>query len=75
MDNAGLFDGMSDDDQVTILLDMLGPKVRVHPDVDLVADDARSALRIPSVPGMVRLYRQSPCLYKSPSNPFSMVSA
>jgi len=54
---------------------MLGPKVRVHPDVDLVADDARSALRIPSVPGMVRLYRQSPCLYKSPSNPFSMVSA
>jgi transcriptional antiterminator RfaH len=37
MDNAGLFDGMEDHDRVAILLDMLGRKVRVHLDVDLVA--------------------------------------
>ena len=37
MDNAGLFDGMGDHDRVAILLDMLGRKVRVHLDVDLVA--------------------------------------
>lgn len=37
MDNAGLFDGMSDYDRVAILLDMLGRKVRVHLGVDLVA--------------------------------------
>ena len=36
-DNAGLFDGMGDRDRVAILLDMLGRKVRVHLDVDLVA--------------------------------------
>jgi transcriptional antiterminator RfaH len=37
MDNSGLFDGMGDHDRVAILLDMLGRKVRVHLDVDLVA--------------------------------------
>jgi transcriptional antiterminator RfaH len=37
MDNAGLFDGMGDHDRVAILLDMLGRKVRVHIDADLVA--------------------------------------
>ena len=37
MDSAGLFDGMGDHDRVAILLDMLGRKVRVHLDVDLVA--------------------------------------
>src|ERR1700747_76286 len=37
MDNAGLFDGVGDHDRVAILLDMLGRKVRVHLDVDLVA--------------------------------------
>lgn len=37
MDNAGLFDGMEDHDRVAILLDMLGGKVRVHLDADLVA--------------------------------------
>jgi transcriptional antiterminator RfaH len=37
MDNAGLFDGMGDRDRVAILLEMLGRKVRVHLDVDLVA--------------------------------------
>jgi transcriptional antiterminator RfaH len=37
MDNAGLFDGMDDHDRVAILLDMLGRKVRVHLDADLVA--------------------------------------
>jgi transcriptional antiterminator RfaH len=37
MDCAGLFDGMADHDRVAILLDMLGRKVRVHLDVDLVA--------------------------------------
>jgi transcriptional antiterminator RfaH len=37
MNNAGLFDGMGDHDRVAILLDMLGRKVRVHLDVDLVA--------------------------------------
>ncbi|RXH01618.1 transcription termination/antitermination protein NusG [Bradyrhizobium vignae] len=35
-DNGGLFVGMSDHDRVAILLDMLGRKVRVHLDVDLV---------------------------------------
>jgi transcriptional antiterminator RfaH len=37
MDNSGLFDGMGDHDRVAILLEMLGRKVRVHLDVDLVA--------------------------------------
>lgn len=36
-DNAGLFDGMEDHNRVAILLDMLGRKVRVHLDADLVA--------------------------------------
>ena len=36
MDNAGLFNGMADHDRVSILLDMLGRKVRVLLDVDLV---------------------------------------
>lgn len=36
-DSAGLFDGMGDHDRVAILLDLLGRKVRVHLDVDLVA--------------------------------------
>ena len=36
MDSAGLFDGMEDRDRVAILLDMLGGKVRVHLDADLV---------------------------------------
>ncbi|WP_298258689.1 transcriptional activator RfaH [Bradyrhizobium sp.] len=37
VDSAGLFDGMEDRDRVAILLDMLGGKVRVHLDADLVA--------------------------------------
>ena len=37
MDSAGLFDGMEDRDRVAILLDLLGRKVRVHLDLDLVA--------------------------------------
>ena len=37
MDNAGLFNGMADHDRVSILLDMLGRKVRVLLDADLVA--------------------------------------
>jgi transcriptional antiterminator RfaH len=37
MDNAGLFNGMADHDRVSILLDMLGRKVRVVLDADLVA--------------------------------------
>ena len=36
MDNAGLFNGMADHDRVSILLDMLGRKVRVVLDADLV---------------------------------------
>jgi transcriptional antiterminator RfaH len=36
MDNAGLFNGMADHDRVSILLDMLGRKVRVLLDADLV---------------------------------------
>jgi transcriptional antiterminator RfaH len=36
MDSAGLFDGMGDHDRVAILLDLLGRKVRVHLDVDMV---------------------------------------
>lgn len=36
MDSAGLFDGMGDHDRVAILLDLLGRKVRVNLDVDLV---------------------------------------
>jgi transcriptional antiterminator RfaH len=36
-DNAGLFDGMTDHDRVSILLEMLGRRVRVVLDVDLVA--------------------------------------
>ena len=37
MDNAGLFNGKADHDRVSILLDMLGRKVRVLLDADLVA--------------------------------------
>jgi transcriptional antiterminator RfaH len=37
MDSAGLFDGMEDHDRVAILLDMLGRKIRVHLDADMVA--------------------------------------
>jgi transcriptional antiterminator RfaH len=37
MDTAGLFDGMGDHDRVAILLDMLGRKVRVLLDADLVS--------------------------------------
>jgi transcriptional antiterminator RfaH len=37
MDSAGLFDGVGDHDRVAILLDMLGGKIRVHLDADLVA--------------------------------------
>jgi transcriptional antiterminator RfaH len=37
MDSAGLFNGMADHDRVSILLDMLGRKVRVLLDADLVA--------------------------------------
>jgi transcriptional antiterminator RfaH len=37
MDNAGLFNGLADHDRVSILLDMLGRKVRVLLDADLVA--------------------------------------
>ncbi len=37
MDNVGLFNGMADHDRVSILLDMLGRKVRVLLDADLVA--------------------------------------
>ena len=36
MDNAGLFNRMADHDRVSILLDMLGRKVRVLLDADLV---------------------------------------
>jgi transcriptional antiterminator RfaH len=36
MDNAGLFNGVADHDRVSILLDMLGRKVRVLLDADLV---------------------------------------
>ncbi|HLG83161.1 MAG TPA: transcriptional activator RfaH [Bradyrhizobium sp.] len=36
MDGAGIFDGVMDRDRVTILLEMLGAKVRVHLDADLV---------------------------------------
>ena len=34
MDSAGLFDGLADHDRVSILLDMLGRKVRVLLDAD-----------------------------------------
>jgi transcriptional antiterminator RfaH len=37
MDNAGMFNGMADHDRVSILLDMLGRKVRVLLDADMVA--------------------------------------
>jgi len=37
IDNAGLFDGCADRDRVAILLEMLGRKVRVLLDADLVA--------------------------------------
>lgn len=37
MDNAGLFNGLADHDRVSILLDMLGRKVRVLLDVNMVA--------------------------------------
>jgi transcriptional antiterminator RfaH len=36
MDSAGLFNGLADHDRVSILLDMLGHKVRVLLDADLV---------------------------------------
>lgn len=37
IDSAGLFSGLADHDRVSILLDMLGRKVRVLLDADLVA--------------------------------------
>ena len=37
MDFAAQFEGMADRDRVAILLDMLGRKVRVHLDADMVA--------------------------------------
>jgi transcriptional antiterminator RfaH len=37
MDSAGLFNGLADHDRVSILLDMLGRKVRMVLDADLVA--------------------------------------
>jgi transcriptional antiterminator RfaH len=37
MDSAGLFSGLADHDRVSILLDMLGRKVRVLLDADIVA--------------------------------------
>ncbi len=37
MDSAGLFSGLADHDRVSILLDMLGRKVRVLLDADMVA--------------------------------------
>ena len=37
MDSAGIFDGVADHDRVAILLEMLGGKVRVRLDADLVA--------------------------------------
>ncbi|MGJ4950085.1 transcription termination/antitermination protein NusG [Bradyrhizobium sp. HKCCYLS20291] len=37
MDSAGLFNGLADHDRVSILLDMLGGKVRVLLDADLIA--------------------------------------
>jgi transcriptional antiterminator RfaH len=37
MDSAGIFDEVADHDRVAILLEMLGSKVRVHLDADLVA--------------------------------------
>src|ERR1700733_14782647 len=37
MDNAGLFNGMADHDRVSILLDLLGRKVRVVLDADWLA--------------------------------------
>jgi len=37
MDNAGLFSGVADHDRVSILLDLLGRKVRVLLDADMVA--------------------------------------
>lgn len=37
IDNAGLFHGIADHDRVSILLDMLGRKVRVLLDADMVA--------------------------------------
>lgn len=37
MDSAGLFNGLADHDRVSILLDMLGRKVRVLLDADMVA--------------------------------------
>ena len=42
MDNAGLFDGLADHDRVSILLDMLGRKVRVLLHADMVASPRRS---------------------------------
>lgn len=36
-DRAGIFDGVLDHDRVAILLEMLGGKIRVHLDTDLVA--------------------------------------
>jgi len=37
LDSAGLFSGLADRDRVSILLDMLGRKVRVFLDADMVA--------------------------------------
>jgi transcriptional antiterminator RfaH len=37
MDNAGLFNGIADHDRVSILLDMLGRKVRILLDANMIA--------------------------------------
>lgn len=37
LDSAGLFHGLADHDRISILLEMLGRKVRVLIDADLVA--------------------------------------
>ena len=36
-DNLGLFDGMADRDRIAVLLDLLGRKVRVSIEADMVA--------------------------------------
>ena len=36
-DSAGIFDGVAENDRISILLEMLGSKVRVHLDVDMIA--------------------------------------
>ena len=36
-DSAGIFDGVAENDRISILLEMLGGKIRVHLDPDLIA--------------------------------------